>query len=162
MAERHLATIDSVMPIIGWQMKRMELFNECIHSTLDVAKRDAHRLYLSGWTSHPNWLRIREAPILHCHDQGRAAWSALEAVQWTNGSGVIVFFASFYLPHLNFSWMLLLGQLVITCWPQSHASSASIECPSLRMPDSGAQWQALFPNFPFEVNFSLSKRRRHC
>lgn len=70
MSERHLATIDSVMPII------------------DVAIQEAHRLYLNQWTEDPKWLQIHTAPILHCHDQGRAAWAALEAVGWTNGSGV--------------------------------------------------------------------------
>uniref|UniRef100_A0A183CB16 ANF_receptor domain-containing protein n=1 Tax=Globodera pallida TaxID=36090 RepID=A0A183CB16_GLOPA len=74
ISERHLATIASVMPII------------------DVAIRDAHRRYLAQWTDAPEWLQIHTAPILHCHDQGRAAWAALEAVQWTNGTGLDVAF----------------------------------------------------------------------
>ncbi|KAI1722157.1 receptor family ligand binding region domain-containing protein [Ditylenchus destructor] len=72
--ERHLATVESVMPII------------------DVAVEEAHRLIISRWYSSPDWLRIHVAPILQCDDQKRAAWAALEAVQWTNGSGLDVSF----------------------------------------------------------------------
>uniref|UniRef100_A0A915DWB7 Receptor ligand binding region domain-containing protein n=1 Tax=Ditylenchus dipsaci TaxID=166011 RepID=A0A915DWB7_9BILA len=71
--ERHLATVDSVMPII------------------DVAIEDAHRLILYRWWRQ-DWLRIYVAPVLQCDDQKRAAWAALEALEWTNGSGLDVSF----------------------------------------------------------------------
>ncbi|KAI6203553.1 hypothetical protein M3Y94_00570700 [Aphelenchoides besseyi] len=65
----YLATIESVAPI------------------LEIATEDGHRLYLQGWAPK-NWLQIRQSPIQQCDDQHSAAWSALEAHQWTNGSGL--------------------------------------------------------------------------
>lgn len=77
--ERHLATIESVMPII------------------DIAIADAYRLYMWRWfpknsqaylNENNTWLKIYKAPILQCDDQKTAAWASLEALQWTNGTGV--------------------------------------------------------------------------
>lgn len=66
----HLATIDSVMPV------------------MDVAIRDAQKRYLPQWTDLRPWLRLRPTPIGSCEDQKRAAWAVQEAIQWTNGSRV--------------------------------------------------------------------------
>ncbi|KAI6179446.1 hypothetical protein M3Y98_00611400 [Aphelenchoides besseyi] len=65
----YLATIESVAPI------------------LEIATEDGHRLYLQGWAPK-NWLQIRQSPIKQCDDQHSAAWSALEAHEWTNGTGL--------------------------------------------------------------------------
>lgn len=68
---KFLATLESVMPI------------------LDIAINDAHNKYLTKWIPNTkNWLQIREVPVFECDDQKRAAWAALEALAWTNGSGV--------------------------------------------------------------------------
>lgn len=75
---------------------------------IDVAIDDAFKFYIRRWTigddtnrlnaeidaeelaasRREKWLKIHVAPILQCDDQKTAAWAALEAVQWTNGSGV--------------------------------------------------------------------------
>lgn len=71
MPTKFLATLESVMPV------------------LDIAINDAHHKYLLHWIPNTkNWLDIREVPVFECDDQKRAAWAALEALQWTNGSGV--------------------------------------------------------------------------
>ncbi|VDN50132.1 unnamed protein product [Dracunculus medinensis] len=70
----HLAHIDSVKPI------------------LDIAIEDAWQRYLTQWKSKSTWLEIFIAPINECEDQKRVAWAALEAIQWTNGSGLDVAF----------------------------------------------------------------------
>ncbi|KAK0422580.1 hypothetical protein QR680_007648 [Steinernema hermaphroditum] len=72
--QHHLATIDSVLPII------------------DIAIFDAHQLYLQQWTSRDHWMKVIVAPVKECDDQKAAAWAALEATQWTNGSGLDVAF----------------------------------------------------------------------
>jgi hypothetical protein len=72
---KFLATLESVMPI------------------LDIAINDAHNKYLLPWIpNHKNWLQIREVPVFECDDQKRAAHAALEALAWTNGSGLDVTF----------------------------------------------------------------------
>jgi hypothetical protein len=72
---KFLATLESVMPI------------------LDIAISDAHMKYLTPWIPNTkNWLEIRKVPVFECDDQKRAAWAALEALQWTNGSGLDVTF----------------------------------------------------------------------
>ncbi|KAH7728720.1 atrial natriuretic peptide receptor 1-like protein [Aphelenchoides avenae] len=74
-SERHLATIESVRPV------------------LDVAQSDAYQKYIRPWMPwDANWLQIYFAPILECDNQKRAAWAALEAIGWTNGSGLDVTF----------------------------------------------------------------------
>lgn len=65
----YLATIESVRPI------------------LDTAILDAHRMYLQGWAP-PKWLEIYESPVRECDAQKTAAWAALKAHHWTNGTGL--------------------------------------------------------------------------
>uniref|UniRef100_A0A7E4W6R9 ANF_receptor domain-containing protein n=1 Tax=Panagrellus redivivus TaxID=6233 RepID=A0A7E4W6R9_PANRE len=73
--EHYMATLESVRPI------------------LDIALNEAHKKYLRRWVpKHEPWLRIAEIPMGECSDQKRAAWAALEAIQWTNGSGLDVSF----------------------------------------------------------------------
>lgn len=58
---------------------------------IDVAIADAYKQYIRHWyPASPHWLQIHESPVLQCDDQKRAAWASLEAIQWTNGSGVRV------------------------------------------------------------------------
>ncbi|KAI6229015.1 hypothetical protein M3Y99_01160200 [Aphelenchoides fujianensis] len=77
----YLATIESVSPLV------------------DVAINDAHRLYLQGWAPL-KWLEFRASAIQQCDDQHAAAWAALDAHSWTEGSGLDVSFGpscgSFY------------------------------------------------------------------
>uniref|UniRef100_A0A1I7Z925 ANF_receptor domain-containing protein n=1 Tax=Steinernema glaseri TaxID=37863 RepID=A0A1I7Z925_9BILA len=72
--QHHLATVDSVLPII------------------DIAILDAYHAYLHQWTSRDHWMTVIVAPVKECDDQKTAAWAALEATQWTNGSGLDVAF----------------------------------------------------------------------
>lgn len=73
--QHHLATIESVRPI------------------LDVAISDAYERFLKQWNGHQqSWMTIYTAPINECEDQKKAAWAALEAVEWTNGLGLDVAF----------------------------------------------------------------------
>ncbi|TKR95264.1 hypothetical protein L596_009455 [Steinernema carpocapsae] len=72
--QHHLATIDSVLPII------------------DIAIFDAHENYLKKWAEKDHWMKVIVAPVKECDDQKTAAWAALEANQWTNGSGLDVAF----------------------------------------------------------------------
>ncbi|KAE9551222.1 hypothetical protein FO519_005571 [Halicephalobus sp. NKZ332] len=66
---------------------------EAVRPILDVAIADAHARYLKGWIpKQPNWLDIFESPVKECEDQKTAAWAALEAVRWTNGSGLDISF----------------------------------------------------------------------
>lgn len=64
---------------------------------IDVAIEDAYRLYMWRWLpikikdnidNSNSWLQIYQAPILQCDDQKTAAWASLEALAWTNGTGV--------------------------------------------------------------------------
>jgi len=55
---------------------------------IDIAISDAYKQYLQQWTVSADWLHIYTAPVLQCDDQKRAAWAALEALQWANGTGL--------------------------------------------------------------------------
>lgn len=66
---------------------------EAVKPILDIAIADAHERYLKNWIpKKENWLHILESPIKECEDQKTAAWAALEAVTWTNGSGLDISF----------------------------------------------------------------------
>ncbi|KHN79077.1 hypothetical protein Tcan_11171 [Toxocara canis] len=73
LEEWHLANIESVEPI------------------LDIAIGDAQDRYLNEWFGKP-WMKLLTVAINECEDQKRVAWAALEAVKWTNGSGLDVAF----------------------------------------------------------------------
>uniref|UniRef100_A0A915CJZ3 Receptor ligand binding region domain-containing protein n=2 Tax=Parascaris univalens TaxID=6257 RepID=A0A915CJZ3_PARUN len=74
LEHRHLANIESVEPI------------------LDIAIGDAQSRYIYEWSLDEPWMKLLKVPINECEDQKRVAWAALEAVKWTNGSGLDVAF----------------------------------------------------------------------
>ncbi|VDK81259.1 unnamed protein product [Gongylonema pulchrum] len=59
---------------------------------MDVAIHDAHDRFLRQWHDRRSWMIIYTAAISECEDQKKAAWAALEAVEWTNGLGLDVAF----------------------------------------------------------------------